>query len=78
MKGFPSGATVGYAKSQIRDILKSEFNRTVELQVMQKTFSISMWHRKKNHLGKLTFVLRSVYGILSYDNINFLLFVVQK
>ncbi|CAL8358166.1 unnamed protein product [Lota lota] len=32
--GFPSGATVGYAKSQIRDILKSEFNKTVELQVL--------------------------------------------
>lgn len=30
---FPSGATVGYAKSQIRDILKAEFNKSVELQV---------------------------------------------
>ncbi|XP_040894359.1 UPF0606 protein KIAA1549 [Toxotes jaculatrix] len=32
--GFPSGATVGYAKSQIRDILKVEFNKSVELQVV--------------------------------------------
>ncbi|XP_039989470.1 UPF0606 protein KIAA1549 [Xiphias gladius] len=32
--GFPSGATVGYAKSQIRDILKVEFNKSVELQVL--------------------------------------------
>lgn len=31
--GFPSGATVGYAKSQVRDILKVEFNKSVELQV---------------------------------------------
>lgn len=30
---FPSGATVGYAKAQIRDILKAEFNKSVELQV---------------------------------------------
>ncbi|KAM7414185.1 hypothetical protein PAMA_019144 [Pampus argenteus] len=32
--GFPSGATVGYAKSQVRDILKWEFNKSVELQVV--------------------------------------------
>lgn len=32
-KGFSSGATVGYAKSQVRDILKGEFNKSVELQV---------------------------------------------
>ncbi|KAM9351793.1 UPF0606 protein KIAA1549 [Symphorus nematophorus] len=32
--GFPSGATVGYAKSQVRDILKGEFNKSVELQVV--------------------------------------------
>ncbi|XP_055365640.1 UPF0606 protein KIAA1549 isoform X7 [Betta splendens] len=31
---FPSGATVGYAKSQIRDILKAEFNKSVELQIV--------------------------------------------
>ncbi|XP_036813174.1 UPF0606 protein KIAA1549 isoform X2 [Oncorhynchus mykiss] len=31
--GFPPGATVGYAKSQIRDILKTEFNKSIELQV---------------------------------------------
>lgn len=33
-EGFPSGATVGYAKSQVRDILKGEFNKSVELQVI--------------------------------------------
>ncbi|CAK6960139.1 UPF0606 protein KIAA1549 [Scomber scombrus] len=32
--GFPSGATVGYAKSQVKDILKLEFNKSVELQVI--------------------------------------------
>ncbi|XP_041853539.1 UPF0606 protein KIAA1549 isoform X2 [Melanotaenia boesemani] len=31
---FPSGATVGYAKSQIRDILKAEFNKSVEVQIV--------------------------------------------
>uniref|UniRef100_A0A3P9KLS9 Si:ch211-1e14.1 n=1 Tax=Oryzias latipes TaxID=8090 RepID=A0A3P9KLS9_ORYLA len=31
---FPSGATVGYAKSQLRDVLKLEFNKSVELQVV--------------------------------------------
>uniref|UniRef100_A0A8C8HGQ0 Uncharacterized protein n=1 Tax=Oncorhynchus tshawytscha TaxID=74940 RepID=A0A8C8HGQ0_ONCTS len=31
--GFPPGATVGYAKSQVRDVLKTEFNKSVELQV---------------------------------------------
>ncbi|XP_038872900.1 UPF0606 protein KIAA1549-like [Salvelinus namaycush] len=31
--GFPPGATVGYAKSQIRDVLKTEFNKSIELQV---------------------------------------------
>lgn len=31
--GFPPGATIGYAKSQVRDILKAEFNKSVELQV---------------------------------------------
>lgn len=32
-KGFPPGVTVGYAKSQVKDILKLEFNKSVELQV---------------------------------------------
>ncbi|CAJ1057204.1 UPF0606 protein KIAA1549 [Xyrichtys novacula] len=32
--GFPSAATVGYAKVQVRDILKVEFNKSVELQVV--------------------------------------------
>ncbi|KAM4553554.1 UPF0606 protein KIAA1549 isoform 2-T2 [Fundulus diaphanus] len=32
--GFPSGVTVGFAKSQVRDVLKVEFNKSVELQVV--------------------------------------------
>ncbi|KAM8892780.1 UPF0606 protein KIAA1549-like isoform 3-T4 [Spinachia spinachia] len=32
--GFPSGATAGYAKSQVRDILRGEFNKSLELQVV--------------------------------------------
>uniref|UniRef100_A0A3P8VIT5 UPF0606 protein KIAA1549-like n=1 Tax=Cynoglossus semilaevis TaxID=244447 RepID=A0A3P8VIT5_CYNSE len=32
--GFPSGVTTGYARSQIRDTLKGEFNKSVELQVV--------------------------------------------
>uniref|UniRef100_A0A3B4A315 Uncharacterized protein n=1 Tax=Periophthalmus magnuspinnatus TaxID=409849 RepID=A0A3B4A315_9GOBI len=32
--GFPFGATIGYAKSQVRDILKAEFNKSVEIQVV--------------------------------------------
>lgn len=32
-QGFPSGTTIVYAKSQVRDILKAEFNKSVELQV---------------------------------------------
>ncbi|XP_068170141.1 UPF0606 protein KIAA1549 [Antennarius striatus] len=32
--GFLQGATVGFAKSQLRDILKAEFNKSVELQVV--------------------------------------------
>lgn len=32
-EGFPSGVTIGFAKSQIKDILKGEFNNSVELQV---------------------------------------------
>lgn len=35
-QGFPSGATIGYAKSQVRDILKAEFNKSVELQVNEQ------------------------------------------
>ncbi|XP_020796834.2 UPF0606 protein KIAA1549 [Boleophthalmus pectinirostris] len=31
---FPFGATIGYAKSQVRDILKAEFNKSVEIQVV--------------------------------------------
>lgn len=31
--GFPPGATIGYAKSQVRDVLKAEFNKSIELQV---------------------------------------------
>ncbi|MED6236256.1 hypothetical protein ATANTOWER_006586 [Ataeniobius toweri] len=32
--GFSSEVTVGFAKSQVRDILKVEFNKSVELQVV--------------------------------------------
>uniref|UniRef100_A0A1A8IAI0 KIAA1549 n=1 Tax=Nothobranchius kuhntae TaxID=321403 RepID=A0A1A8IAI0_NOTKU len=32
--GFPPGVTVGHAKSQVRDVLKREFNKSVELQVV--------------------------------------------
>ncbi|KAM3609721.1 uncharacterized protein V6R79_019209 [Siganus canaliculatus] len=32
--GFPSRATVGFAKSQVREILKREFNKSLELQVV--------------------------------------------
>ncbi|KAJ8245413.1 hypothetical protein GJAV_G00270470 [Gymnothorax javanicus] len=32
---FPKGSTVGYAKSIVREILKSEFNRSVELQILK-------------------------------------------
>lgn len=37
-EGFPPGVTVGYAKSHIKDILKAEFNRSVELQVNETYF----------------------------------------
>ncbi|XP_061678420.1 UPF0606 protein KIAA1549 isoform X2 [Syngnathoides biaculeatus] len=33
--GMPSGAKVGYAKSQVGEILKREFNKSVELQVIE-------------------------------------------
>ncbi|XP_060779657.1 UPF0606 protein KIAA1549-like isoform X2 [Neoarius graeffei] len=33
--GFPLGSTAGYAKAKVREILKSEFNRSVELQVVK-------------------------------------------
>ncbi|XP_061629248.1 UPF0606 protein KIAA1549 isoform X3 [Phyllopteryx taeniolatus] len=33
--GLPSGAKVGYAKSQVGEILKREFNKSVELQVIE-------------------------------------------
>uniref|UniRef100_A0A3B3QCB9 Si:dkeyp-27e10.3 n=1 Tax=Paramormyrops kingsleyae TaxID=1676925 RepID=A0A3B3QCB9_9TELE len=33
--GLPTGSTIAYAKSHIREILKSEFNRSVELQVVK-------------------------------------------
>lgn len=37
-EGFPPGVTLGYAKSHIKDILKAEFNRSVELQVNETYF----------------------------------------
>ncbi|XP_060734080.1 UPF0606 protein KIAA1549 isoform X1 [Tachysurus vachellii] len=33
--GFPLGSTAGYAKAKVREILKAEFNRSVELQVVK-------------------------------------------
>ncbi|XP_049339567.1 UPF0606 protein KIAA1549 isoform X2 [Astyanax mexicanus] len=33
--GFPPGSTAGYAKAKVREILKAEFNRSVELQVVK-------------------------------------------
>ncbi|XP_061773854.1 UPF0606 protein KIAA1549-like isoform X4 [Nerophis ophidion] len=33
--GFPSGVSVGHAKSQVREILKHRFNKSVELQVIE-------------------------------------------
>ncbi|XP_062860330.1 UPF0606 protein KIAA1549 [Trichomycterus rosablanca] len=33
--GFPAGLTAGYAKAKVREILKAEFNRSVELQVVK-------------------------------------------
>nr|XP_684863.4 UPF0606 protein KIAA1549 isoform X2 [Danio rerio] len=33
--GFPPGSTVGYAKAKVREILKAEYNRSVELQVVK-------------------------------------------
>lgn len=35
---FPPGVTVGYAKSQVKDILKAEFNKSVEIQVNKHLF----------------------------------------
>ncbi|KAJ8391964.1 hypothetical protein AAFF_G00082740 [Aldrovandia affinis] len=32
---LPTGSTIGYAKSHIREILKGEFNRSVELQILK-------------------------------------------
>ncbi|XP_063053283.1 UPF0606 protein KIAA1549 isoform X2 [Engraulis encrasicolus] len=33
--GFPSGSTAGYAKAKVREILKPEFNQSLELQVVK-------------------------------------------
>ncbi|KAL1257025.1 hypothetical protein QQF64_012570, partial [Cirrhinus molitorella] len=33
--GFPPGSTAGYAKAKVREILKVEYNRSVELQVVK-------------------------------------------
>ncbi|XP_053533870.1 UPF0606 protein KIAA1549 isoform X3 [Ictalurus punctatus] len=33
--GFPLGSTAGYAKTKVGEILKAEFNRSVELQVVK-------------------------------------------
>ncbi|XP_029552675.1 UPF0606 protein KIAA1549 isoform X4 [Salmo trutta] len=52
---FPAGATVGYAKSQVRDVLKTEFNKSVELQVAK---------------NPPDFVFRAVSGSVVYTAIS--------
>ncbi|XP_071199922.1 UPF0606 protein KIAA1549-like isoform X3 [Salvelinus alpinus] len=53
--GFPAGATVGFAKSQVRDVLKTEFNKSVELQVAK---------------NPPAFVFRAVSGPVVYTAIS--------
>ncbi|XP_028970927.2 UPF0606 protein KIAA1549 isoform X1 [Esox lucius] len=53
--GFPAGATVGYAKSQIQDVLKTEFNKSIELQVAK---------------NPPDFVFRAVSGPVAYTSIS--------
>ncbi|XP_051513138.1 UPF0606 protein KIAA1549-like isoform X1 [Myxocyprinus asiaticus] len=53
--GFPLGSTAGYAKSKVRDILKAEYNRSVELQVVK---------------APPDFVFRAVSGTVVYTAIS--------
>lgn len=53
--GFPPGSTVGYAKAKVREILKAEYNRSVELQVVK---------------APPDFVFRAVSGAVVYTAIS--------
>ncbi|XP_051725710.1 UPF0606 protein KIAA1549 isoform X2 [Ctenopharyngodon idella] len=53
--GFPPGSTVGYAKAKVREILKAEYNRSVELQVVK---------------APPDFVFRAVSGTVVYTAIS--------
>ncbi|XP_067276300.1 UPF0606 protein KIAA1549 isoform X2 [Pseudorasbora parva] len=53
--GFPPGSTVGYAKVKVREILKAEYNRSVELQVVK---------------APPDFVFRAVSGAVVYTAIS--------
>uniref|UniRef100_A0A3Q4HRV7 UPF0606 protein KIAA1549-like n=1 Tax=Neolamprologus brichardi TaxID=32507 RepID=A0A3Q4HRV7_NEOBR len=65
--GFPAGATVGYAKSQVRDILKGEFNKSVELQFSFQRGSNcrSLRHRYyfNSKIENVLFVLICVFSV---------------
>lgn len=52
--GFPLGSTAGYAKAKVREILKAEFNRSVELQV---NFNI---------IGNVSVFLRVCFYLIQY------------
>ncbi|XP_030627414.1 UPF0606 protein KIAA1549 [Chanos chanos] len=53
--GMPSGLTVAFAKSHVREILRQEFNRTVELQVLK---------------APPNFIFRAVSGPLVYTAVS--------
>ncbi|XP_016386296.1 UPF0606 protein KIAA1549-like [Sinocyclocheilus rhinocerous] len=53
--GFPPGSTAGYAKAKVREILKGEYNRSVELQVVK---------------APPDFVFRAVSGAVVYTAIS--------
>uniref|UniRef100_A0A8C1ZZK7 Si:ch211-1e14.1 n=1 Tax=Cyprinus carpio TaxID=7962 RepID=A0A8C1ZZK7_CYPCA len=53
--GFPPGSTAGYAKAKVREILKAEYNRSVELQVLK---------------APPDFVFRAVSGAVVYTAIS--------
>ncbi|XP_051579871.1 UPF0606 protein KIAA1549-like isoform X2 [Myxocyprinus asiaticus] len=53
--GFPPGSTAGYAKAKVREILKTEYNRSVEIQVVK---------------APPDFVFRAVSGAVVYTAIS--------
>ncbi|XP_052008744.1 LOW QUALITY PROTEIN: UPF0606 protein KIAA1549 [Xyrauchen texanus] len=53
--GFPPGSTAGYAKTKVREILKAEYNRSVEIQVVK---------------APPDFVFRAVSGAVVYTAIS--------